>query len=144
MKKNILKSISYLPIFVYLATIILIAGCCSKSLELTDYEVVMDIAKEKLGKNYFIEKNRSGTCYLVYRADENKSKLHTQLHYFVYENTTKKIVYEEKLIDASVKWFDEDNIEIIFTPEIISGDEDENVYILNVITKEKQRKNFSN
>jgi hypothetical protein len=113
-------------------------------LELIDYEVVMESAKEKLGENYSIEKNISGTRYLVYSVDENKSKLHTQLHYFVYENTAKKIVYEEKLIDASVKWLDEDNIEIIFTPEIISGDEDENVYILNVITKEKQKKNFSN
>ena len=109
-----------------------------------DYKAAENLAKEKFGENFIVEKNNTGSFFLCYKNREAKNQLHTLLHYFIYEVKSQKIIYEEKINNAAVKWFDEHHVEILVNPEIISGDDDETTFILNVITKEKQKRNFIN
>ena len=41
-----------------------------------------------------------------------------------------------------LKWIDDHNIEIRINPEIISSDDNVPIFILNVLTKEKQKSNL--
>ena len=109
-----------------------------------DYKAAENLAKEKFVENFVVEKNNTGSLFLCFKVREAKNQLHTLLHYFIYEAKSQQIILEEKINDAAVKWFDEQNIEIKLTPEIISSDDDETTFILNVITKEKQKRNFIN
>jgi hypothetical protein len=122
----------------------MIYGCCAASSEIMDYEAAENLAIEKLGENFVVEKNNSGSLFICYKIEETRNRLHILMHYFIYDVKSGRIIHEEKINDAAVKWFDEHNIEIKLTPEIISGDEDETGFIFNVITKEKQKRNFIN
>ena len=136
--------ISYLQRIINFFLIFVIYGCCAASSEIMDHKAAENLAKEKFGENFIVEKNNTGSLFLCYKNREAKNQLHTLLHYFIYEAKSQQIILEEKINDAAVKWFDEQNIEIKLTPEIISGDDDETTFILNVITKEKQKQNFIN
>lgn len=138
------KPIAYLQKTLVFCIIIMIYGCCAASSEIIDYKAAEKLAKEKFGENFMVEKNNSGALFLCYKTDETKNQLHTILHYFIYDVKSGSIILQEKLNDAAVRWVDEHNIEIKLTPEIISGDEDETGFIFNVITKEKQKRNFIN
>lgn len=142
--KFLKNPIAYLQRLFNFFLIIVIYGCCAASSEIMHYNAAENLAKEKFGENFVIEKNNTGSLFLCFKVREAKNQLHTLLHYFIYEAKSQRIIIEEKINDAAVKWFDEHNIKITLTPEIISGDEDETTYILNVITKEIQKRNFIN
>ena len=144
MKKTSKKSTSDLIIKISTIYLIMIYGCCTPSLELSDYKQAESLAKEKYGTGFEIVKNEQGTLILCYKIDKKKRQPHTSVEYFVYDMNTKEIVFEEKLYDADIKWLDAHNIEIRITPEVISSDDDVTVFILNVLTKEKQKSNFNN
>ena len=144
MKKISWKSISYVIIKIGAVCLIMIYGCCTPSLELSDYKQAESLAKEKYGTDFAIVKNELGTLILCYKEDKKKSQPHTSVEYFVYDLNKKEIIFEEKLNDADIKWLDDHSIEIRITPEVISGDDDITVFILNVLTKEKQKLNFNN
>ena len=138
------KPIDYLQRTLVFCIRITIYGCCAASSELMDYKAAEKLAKEKFGENFVVQKNNSGALFLCYKTEETRNQLHTMLHYFIYDVKSGSIIHQEKLNDASVRWFDEQNIEIKLTPEIIIGDEDETGFIFNVITKEKQKIIFIN
>ena len=64
------------------------------------------------------------------------------LEYFVYDLNKKDIIFDEKINDADVKWYDENNLEIRITPEIISTDDETNVFLLNILSGKKQKLNY--
>ena len=144
MKKTSKKSISNLIIKIGAVCLIMIFGCYTASSELSKYEDADILAKKKFGNDYEIDKNKSGTLILCYKEDKKKNQPHTSVEYFVYNMSTKEIIFEEKLNDADIKWLDDYNIEIRITPEVISGDDDITVFIFNVLTKEKQKTNLIN
>ena len=98
----------------------MINGCCAPSTELTKFENVEILAKEKLGNGYLLVENESRTFMLCYKIENKKSQPHSSIHYFVYDLNNKEIIFEEKLLDAEIKWVDDNNIEIRINPEIIS------------------------
>jgi hypothetical protein len=144
MKKSFKKSTSGLVIKFGTVCLIMIFGCYTPSAELSKYEDADILAKKIFGNGYEIDNNKSGTLILCYKVDKKKSQPHTSVEYFVYNMNTKEIIFEEKLYDTDIKWLDDNNIEIRTTPEVISGDDDITVYILNVLTKEKQKTNLIN
>ena len=144
MKKTSKKSTSDLIIKISTIYLIMIYGCCTPSLELSDYKQAESLAKEKYGTGFEIVKNEHEAMMLCYKEDKKRSQPHSTLSYFVYDLNKKEIIFEEKLFDADIKWLDAHNIEIRITPEVISSDDDVTVFILNVLTKEKQKSNFNN
>ena len=122
----------------------MIYGCCAPSTDLSKYENAEILAKDRFSADYEVVKNESESFILCYKKDEKKHQPHSTLNYFVYDVNKNKIVFEEKLIDSDIKWLDDHNIEIRIIPEVVSGDDDVTVFILNVLTKEKQKSNFIN
>jgi hypothetical protein len=122
----------------------MIYGHCAPSKELASYKSAEVLAKEKFGDEYNLAENKNGKFILCYKIREDKNRLHSSLHYFVYEASQNGIIFEEKLNDSKIKWLDDQNLEITITPEVISGDDDITVFILNVLTKEKRKSNFNN
>lgn len=144
MKRTSKKSISDLIIKISIVCLIMIYGCCAPSKELASYKSAEVLAKEKFGDEYNLAENENGKFILCYKIREDKNRLHSSLHYFVYEASQNGIIFEEKLNDSKIKWLDDQNLEITITPEVISGDDDITVFILNVLTKEKRKSNFKN
>lgn len=144
MKKTSKKSISDLIIKISTVCLIMIYGHCAPSKELASYKSAEVLAQEKFGDEYNLAENENGKFILCYKIREDKNRLHSSLHYFVYEASQNGIIFEEKLNDSKIKWLDDQNLEITITPEVISGDDDITVFILNVLTKEKRKSNFKN
>jgi len=119
-------------------------GCCAPSADITKFENAEILSKEKLGNGYLLVENDSKTFMLCYKIEEKKNQPHSSLSYFVYDMKSQRIVLEENLFDAEIKWLNDHNIEIRINPEIISADDDVTVFILNVLTKEKQKLNLIN
>lgn len=135
------KIIEYLIIKFMIIFLIVIYGCCSTSKEISSYDIAETLAVKKFGSSYEIVKNESDTFILYYKNDERKNHPHKLVEYFVYDLKRKEIIFEEKLFDADIEWIDDQNIEIRINPEVISDDE-ANVFILNVLTKQKSKSNF--
>lgn len=144
MKESLKKISSDILFKLSIILLIMIYGCCAPSTDLSKYENAEILAKERFCAGYEVAKNESDTFILFYKKDEKKNQPHTFLNYFIYNVNKNEIVYEEKIYDAEIKWLDDQNIEIRINPEIISSDEDVTVFILNVLTKEKQKTNFIN
>jgi hypothetical protein len=144
MKINNKRFTTDLIIKISIVCLILINGRCTPSLELTGFESAVILAEEKFGDEYNFVENQNGKFILCYKIWEDKNQLHSSLHYFVYEAYQNEIIYEEKLNDSKIKWLDDQNLEITNTPEVISGDDNITVFILNVLTKEKRKSNFNN
>ncbi len=123
--------------------LIMIYGCCTPSVELSDYKNAEKVAKEKFGVDYQLVKNTSSTFILCSKKSEKKNQPHSILEYFIYDMSKEEIIFEEKLFDAEIKWIDDHNVEIRNNPEIVS-DDDVHIFILNVLTKEKYKSNSTN
>lgn len=130
-------------ILLKLSVIIIIGiyGCCPPPADLWKYESAEILAKKRFGTDYIVAKNESDTFILYFKNDERKNHPHKLVEYFVYDLKRKEIIFEEKLFDADIEWIDDQNIEIRINPEVISDDE-ANVFILNVLTKQKSKSNF--
>ena len=102
-----------------------------------DYEAAELLASKKLGNDFIRSANESSTYLLFYKNEEKRNQPHTSLSYFVYSFEKQEIVFEEKVLDAEVKWFDDKHIEIQIKPEVISSDDETTKYFINVLTKEK-------
>ena len=81
----------------------MINGCCTPSADLTKFENVEMLAKEKLGNSYLLVENESRTFMLCYKIESKKIQPHSSTHYFVYDLNNKGIIFEEKLLDAEIK-----------------------------------------
>jgi hypothetical protein len=131
------KLTSYLAVKIGIIILILIYGCCAPSAGIKDYEAAESLATKKLGNDFVRSTNESSTYLLFYKNEEKRNQPHTSLSYFVYSLEKKEIAFEEKVLDAEVKWFDDKHIEIQIKPEVISGDDETTNYFINVLTKEK-------
>lgn len=141
-KKKLHRIVTYLQIIAAISILILIYGCCAASADVSKYENVQILAKQKYERDYFIIENEPGTFVLCYKKYEKKNQPHTLLEYFVYDLNKKEIIFDEKINDADVKWYDENNLEIRITPEIISSDDETYVFLLNILSGKKQKLNY--
>ncbi len=117
---------------------LLTSGCCAKHTEISKYEKAEILAKDKFVQDYEILPNDEKSFLLCRKVSNRKDELHFTVEYFIFDCQKEKVILEERIIDARVNWFDNENIEVIYTPEIISGDEDIQRFIINVRTKEKK------
>lgn len=133
-----IKFNQYIAIVLFISVLILISGCCGKHTEISDYEKVEILAKDKFVQDYEILLNQEKSLLLCRKIYNRKDELHFTIEYFIFDIQKEKVILEEQIIDAHVNWFDNENIELNYTPEIISGDEDIQRFIINVRTKEKK------
>lgn len=122
--------------------LILINGCFALQPGRSDYELVYKLAKEKFIADYEILPNDLGTFILCSKVNKKEDHLHFYTEYFVFDVNKKEIIFEEKVIDSQVYWLDRENLEIIYTSEIIYGDENLLKFVLNLHTKEKRKLNY--
>lgn len=140
-----LKILQYdLRIMISLIFLIMIYGCCTPSTELSHYKNAEHIGKEKLGDDFEMIKNNAGSFVLFRKMGIKKNHPHTSINYFVYDLKNGAVIFEENLVDSEVNWLDETHLYIKSNPEIISGDEDINSFILNILTKEKIKSDINN
>lgn len=116
----------------------MISGCCVKHTEISNYEKVEILANDKFVQHYEILPNEEKSFLLCRKMSNRKDGLHFTIEYSIFDLQKEKVILEERIIDAQVNWFDNENIEVNYAPEIVSGDEDIHRFIINVRTKEKK------
>ena len=126
--------------------ILLIAACCSSNKTskkiINNIPTYKKIAEGKYDNQYRTIFNSDSTYLFVCAAPKNVNKvLPPPLRFFIYNNKTGKVIFEDNLTNGKVKWINNQQIQVSTSPEIISGKEEENKkmygYIYDV-TKQKK------
>lgn len=120
---------------------------CSSSKEETskirsDNPTFKNIAEEKYNDEYRTEFNKDSTYIIVYYSPKNKlMSLNPPLKFFVYDNSTKKVIFRDNLANGKVKWKNNNQFVVSTIPGIVKGDDVENIqmfgYTYDVITRRK-------
>lgn len=107
-----------------------------------DQPIYKKIAEEKFKKDYKVKSNSDSTYLIVYYSPRNKLRsLNPPLKFFVYNTGEKKVIFQDNLANGDIKW--KNNYQFIVTtiPEIVKGDDEENIqnfgYTYDVIKRRK-------
>lgn len=116
--------------------ILLIGSQCRSSKDSLNSETnTENVVKEILGSNYDAEVNESGTMTLYQKKDG------MSVAYVVLVNESEEIIEKGQMDKGTVKWYDDKNLQLFYTPGIMKADQtrDDYTYIYNVRTKSKTR-----
>ncbi len=126
-----------------------IAACCSTKNTTkeknSDNQSYKSIAKEKYNENYIVKSNIDSTYFVVASTSKKTSQnINSPLKFFVYNNKTGQVIFEDNLINGKLEWINRNQIKITTEPEVISGIEEKNKsmtgYIYDVTKKRKLSK----
>lgn len=132
-------------IFILFITSILLSACCSsdkikKENKQTEPDFIK-MAERKFDKDYKLVFNSDST-YLIARSSVFKEpdKITNTLKFFIYDNQNNKIIFEDNLVNATIKWLNDHQVQINQTPGIVKGKEDEDRmygYVYDVVEQKK-------
>lgn len=100
---------------------------------------IESIASEKYQEHYEFEPNKNGRYTLCIRQEpETAEILFPNLRFFVFNNETNEIIFEDNLPNGSVKWITSDQIKVTIIPGIVqAGNEHKSGYIYDVKSGKK-------
>lgn len=129
----------------FLLSFLLIIVACSQSKDITaqtetnsNFEL---LAKEKFSENYVMEFNSSKSYMLCFKNVDHKMKNSFASAYFIYDLKNDVVLFEETIGVGSVKWLNDNQVEISPVPGIVKGGEKEEdmkvSYIYDITLKKK-------
>jgi hypothetical protein len=133
-------------IIVLILTFLLISSCCSTNETSKQNELSQSsykkLAEDRFNKNYKVMFNQDSTYLIVQSTRRDTAKnFPSQLNFFVYNSTERKIIYEDNLSNGNVKWINKNQLKVTTNPEVIKGkysnNEDVFGYIYDVSLKKK-------
>ncbi len=92
-------------------------------------EPYKNLATQKYGQNVSYVYNQSKTCVLCLKTAQNLSQKGTyqnRAYFFLYDLENDRILLEESLENATVRWFNDHQLQVSITPGIVKGNEEEN------------------
>jgi len=130
-------------ILLFISLILFLNSCgSSKEEHQPDMPTYKKIAEVNFKNNYKAEFNKDSTYIIVYYSPKSKlMSLNPPLRFFVYNTGEKKVIFQDNLANGDIKW--KNNYQFIVTtiPEIVKGDDEENMqnfgYTYDVIKRRK-------
>lgn len=98
-----------------------------------------EIAKEKFQSDFQIYMNSSGSHALVTKpVRANPNQLKPTIYFFVFNNSTGQVIYENEIPKASVSWLNDTEVLMQTEPGVYQPNMDASRIIYNIIeNKEK-------
>ena len=111
-------------ITILLSCLILI-GCyanksTSESLDELSLPSMDQLANDRFGDNYFVDKNSDGKYSLVKSQTKTFKEIGFDIRYFVFDHTTNAILIEDNLKSGYVEWEDKHQIKYLITTHLDS------------------------
>lgn len=110
----------------------------SKSSPEKELRTVESYAMEKFGDNYFVVSNSSNEYSLVKSKTKTFSEIGFDISFFIFENSTSKVLVEDFLKSGYVDWIDEVTIKAVNRKLIEGNKRKKEVYVFNASTLEKK------
>ncbi|MEQ9405176.1 MAG: hypothetical protein RIM99_16415 [Cyclobacteriaceae bacterium] len=97
------------------------------------------IAEQRLGSDIQYSPNKDSSMILCYKQQKDESGGGYGVSFFVYDNKSGKVIYDEVIDRGTVSWHSEDEIALLYTPGTMRNDQsrDDFTYIYNLVSKEK-------
>lgn len=98
------------------------------------------VAEERLGKECTCLPNSDHTMILCKKIeDTNAAAMANAVRFLVIHSKTKVIMYEERLVNAEVEWFNVTQLKITTIPGIVQSlpSRQENYYLYDLVNKQK-------
>jgi hypothetical protein len=140
-KFSLFKNISFFLLLLFFM------NSCSTSKENSDkvqgnQPSFNDIAQEKFSTDYKTAFNTDSTYVIVYYFPRSKIKSQNPpLRFFVYNTFSKEIIFQDNLSNGKVGWKNNYQFTVSTIPEIVKGNDDENIqmfgYTYDVISRRK-------
>lgn len=105
-----------------------------------DYsESTRKIALEKLGEDFECIPNEDSSYTLCMSSMKDESNSGMGATFFVVDNTSGKILFEESIDKGAVSWYSSSKLSLFYTPGIMRNDQsrDDFTFIYDLITEEK-------
>lgn len=128
-----------IKIYTSIILVFFIAGCKGSKDYLTYSK---EIASEKLGIECECSLSESESYTLCFSNQKDASQSGMGVNFFVMDNKSKEIVFEESIDRGTVYWEDDQRIAMFYTPGIMRNDQsrDDFTYIYDLASKEKFKK----
>lgn len=147
MKLSFTNNLSFFFIFL----LSLLAGC-SQSKDtpsngqpmVTDTSKYEQVAKEKFKENYVMQYNSTKSYILCLKKGDYSKEHNYTSSYFIYDPAKDSIVYEETIGKGSVKWLNDNQVQVSIIPGIVKGDEKQADNKPNYIYDLAQKRKISN
>ena len=132
-------------LLIHLFSTVLFLSCSSSKINSTSDTVnYRKFAENKYeGKVAYVLNENNNLVICINEPYKDLKPSQPQLNYFVYDLIQEKILYEDRLIGGSVKWYSDTFIEVYSMPGIIRQDEvlEDFIVLVNVKTGESFKKN---
>lgn len=105
-----------------------------------DYsESTQKMALEKLGEDYKCIPNEDNNYTLCVSSKKDESNSGMGASFFVVENNSGKIIFEESIDKGTVSWYNSSKLSLFYTPGIMRNDQtrDDFTFVYDLETKEK-------
>lgn len=131
-----------LPILTILLLSFILINCRNTKEASESKEGFKTLALEKLGEKAEFKPNEDNSMVLCYKKIESPKLGAPSVAFFVYDNKSKSVIYEDKIDRGSVSWYDNTKLDLYYTPGIMREDQSRNdfIQVYDLITKEKVTK----
>ena len=105
-------------------------GCTAIQKTFNEHEITLKkLSSDKFGSSFQMLYNNNKSYALVVNQEKHGVMSSTSAKQFFIFNMVKQIIiYEDNIADGKIKWKDNDQIEVIFTPGIISTEDENKIY----------------
>ena len=124
-----------------ISLVVFLVSCKTLKLSTETQEENIDLAAtEKFGERYAIFPNESESYFIVLQKTKKLTALFPDIHFFIFEQETQTLVFDDILKQGSIEWISDKEISTIS----ISEERDKNglrvkeQYTYNVETKNKR------
>ena len=98
-----------------------------------------EIAQEKFQSDFQIHMNSSGSHALVTKpVRANPNQLKPTIYFFVFNNSTGQVIYENEIPKASVSWLNDTEVLMQTEPGVYQPNMDASRIIYNIIEKKEK------
>lgn len=123
-----------------IALVVFLGSCSAVRVStVTEDENIHLTATEKFGERYTIFANESESYFIVLQKTKKLTDLFPDIHFFIFEQETQTVVFDDVLKQGSIQWISDKEISTISILE--ERDKDglriKDVYTYNVYTKNK-------
>jgi len=134
-------------IFACFIPLLFLINCSASQKTFTEKEVILKkLSIEKYGATFHLIYNTEKSCSVVVKQEKvTAQNPNPVLQFFIFDMGEGKIVFEDSIAGGKINWKDNDRLEVIVTPGIISTDDNNKLYgyLYNVKLKTKTDINSS-
>jgi len=117
------KQFSFFGFFLVLIFIMCRSTAKNENLQIneTNYKSIAE-AKYKNNIEYVFNPSKNKVL-CIHKTKSTPNFPQSKVEFFVFDLNENEIIYEDDLNGGSIKWFNDQQLEILLSPEVVTGDE---------------------